>query len=170
MLAAASLPETVTPESTGGGDGACDEVQAVQAERSAEMHLQCATGVDAGALEEPMDVESEWRRRCSDVGAEYWPSSKTEIACSSDGHTKRARSMASGRYKAMKARIAAAVARKAKMEGAQQRAVEERRKADERHAALESKHEAKRRLAEEAKERREAVCDMPSSEACYVSN
>jgi hypothetical protein len=57
----------------------------------------------------------------------------------------------------MKARIAAAVARKAKMEGAQQRAVEERRKADERHAALESKHEAKRRLAEEAKERREAA-------------
>ena len=148
----------------------CDEVQAVQAERSAEMHLQCATGVDAGALEEPMDVEYEWRRRCSDVGAEYWPPSKTEIACLSDGHTKRARSMATGRYKAMKARIAAAVARKAKMEGAQQRAVEERRKADERHAALESKHEAKRRLAEEAKERREAVCDMPSSEACYVSN
>ena len=170
MSVAASLLERGAPESTGGGDGACDEVQAVQAERSAEMHLQCATGVDAGALEDPSDVEFEWRRRCSDVGAEYWPPSKTEIACSSDGHTKRARSMATGRYKAMKARIAAAVARKAKMEGAQQRAVEERRKADERHAALESKHEAKRRLAEEAKERREAVCDMPSSEACYVSN
>ena len=169
MLAAASLPETVTPESTGGGDGACDEVQWLQAERSAEVHLQCATGVDARALEDPSDVEYEWRRRCSDVGAEYLPPSKTEIACSSRD-PRRARSMATGRYKAMKARIAAAVARKAKMEGAQQRAVEERRKADERHAALESKHEAKRRLAEEAKERREAVCDMPSSEACYVSN
>ena len=34
MLAAASLPETVTPEFTGGGDGACDEVQWLQAERS----------------------------------------------------------------------------------------------------------------------------------------
>ena len=79
--------------------------------------------------------------------------------------------MATGRYKAMKARIAAAVARKAKMEGAQQRAVEERRKADERHAALESKHEAKRRLAEEAKERKVQMethsflsqADVPSS-------
>ena len=65
---------------------------------------------------------------------------------------------------------AAAVARKAKMEGAQQRAVEERRKADERHAALESKHEAKRRLAEEAKERREAVRRVHNSQACCVSN
>ena len=73
MSVAASLLERGAPESTGGGDGACDEVQAVQAERSAEMHLQCATGVDAGALEEPMDMEYEWRRRCSDVGAEYWP-------------------------------------------------------------------------------------------------
>ena len=63
MLVAASLPETVTPESTGGGDGACDEVQAVQAERSAEMHLQCATDVDAGALEDPSDVEFEWRTK-----------------------------------------------------------------------------------------------------------
>ena len=169
MSVAASLLERGAPESTGGGDGACDEVQGVQAEHSAEMHLQCVTGVDAGALEDPSDVEFEWRRRCSDVGAEYLPPSKTEIACSSRD-PRRARSMATGRYKAMKARIAAAVARKAKMEGAQQRAVEERRKADERHAALESKHEAKRRLAEEAKERREAVCDMPSSEACYVSN
>ena len=170
MSVAASLLERGAPQSTGGGDGACDEVQWLQAERSAEVHLQCATGVDAGALEDPSDVEFEWRRRCSDVGAEYWPPSKTEIAYSSNGQKKRARVMATGRYKAMKARIAAAVARKAKMEGAQQRAVEERRKADERHAALESKHEAKRRLAEEAKERREAVCDMPSSEACYVSN
>ena len=61
MSVAASLLERGAPESTGGGDGACDEVQAVQAERSAEMHLQCATGVDAGALEEPMDMEYEWR-------------------------------------------------------------------------------------------------------------
>ena len=120
------------PESTGGGDGACDEVQGVQAEHSAEMHLQCVTSVDAGALEDPSDVEFEWRRRCFEAGAEYWPPSKTEIAYSSDGHTKRARSMATGRYKAMKARIAAAVARKAKMAGAEQRAVEERRTADER--------------------------------------
>ena len=157
MSAAATLPETVTPESTGGGDGACDEVQAVQAERSAEMHLQCATGVDAGALEEPMDVESEWRRRCSDVGAEYWPPSKTEIAYSSDGHTKRARSMATGRYKAMKARIAAAVARKAKIAGAELRAVEERRKADERDAAMKLKRATERAAAEEASIRRATV-------------
>ena len=169
MSVAASLLERGAPESTGGGDGACDKVQWLQAERSAQVHLQCATGVDAGALEEPMDVEYEWRRRCFEVGAEYMPPSKTENACASRD-PRRACSMANGRHKAMKARIAAAVARKAKMEGAQQRAVEERRKADERHAALESKHEAKRRLAEEAKERREAVCDMPSSEACYVSN
>ena len=129
MSVAVSFLERGAPESTGGGDGACDEVQSVQAERSAEMHLQCATGVDAGALEEPSDVEYEWRRRCSEVGAEYWPPSKTEIAYSSNGQKKRARSMATGRYKAMKARIAAAVARKAKMAGAEQRAVEERRRA-----------------------------------------
>ena len=140
MSVTASLLERGAPESTGGGDGACDEVQCVQAERSAEMHLQCATGVDAGALEEPSDVEYEWRRRCSEVGAEYLPPSKSEIAYSSNGQTKRARSMATGRYKAMKARIAAAVARKAKIAGAEQRAVEERRTADERDAAMKHGH------------------------------
>ena len=157
MSVAASLLERGAPESTGGGDGACDEVQAVQAERSAEMHLQCATGVDAGALEEPSDVEYEWRRRCSEVGAEYLPPSKSEIAYSSNGQTKRARSMATGRYKAMKARIAAAVARKAKIAGAEQRAVEERRTADERDAAMKLKRAAERAAAEEASIRRATV-------------
>ena len=157
MSVTASLLERGAPESTGGGDGACDEVQAVQAERSAEMHLQCATGVDAGALEEPMDMEYEWRRRCSEVGAEYLPPSKSEIAYSSNGQTKRARSMATGRYKAMKARIAAAVARKAKIAGAEQRAVEERRTADERDAAMKLKRAAERAAAEEASIRRATV-------------
>ena len=157
MSVAASLLERGAPESTGGGDGACDEVQGVQAERSAEMHLQCATGVDAGALEEPSDVEYEWRRRCSEVGAEYLPPSKSEIAYSSNGQTKRARSMATGRYKAMKARIAAAVARKAKIAGAEQRAVEERRTADERDAAMKLKRAAERAAAEEASIRRATV-------------
>ena len=157
MSVTASLLERGAPESTGGGDGACDEVQGVQAERSAEMHLQCATGVDAGALEEPSDVEYEWRRRCSEVGAEYLPPSKSEIAYSSNGQTKRARSMATGRYKAMKARIAAAVARKAKIAGAEQRAVEERRTADERDAAMKLKRAAERAAAEEASIRRATV-------------
>ena len=157
MSVAASLLERGAPESTGGGDGACDEVQGVQAERSAEMHLQCATGVDAGAFEEPSDVEYEWRRRCSEVGAEYLPPSKSEIAYSSNGQTKRARSMATGRYKAMKARIAAAVARKAKIAGAEQRAVEERRTADERDAAMKLKRAAERAAAEEASIRRATV-------------
>ena len=157
MSVTASLLERGAPESTGGGDGACDEVQAVQAERSAEMHLQCATGVDAGALEEPSDVEYEWRRRCSEVGAEYLPPSKSEIAYSSNGQTKRARSMATGRYKAMKARIAAAVARKAKIAGAEQRAVEERRTADERDAAMKLKRATERAVAEEASIRRAKV-------------
>ena len=157
MSVAASLLERGAPESTGGGDGACDEVQWLQAERSAEMHLQCATGVDAGALEEPSDVEYEWRRRCSEVGAEYLPPSKSEIAYSSNGQTKRARSMATGRYKAMKARIAAAVARKAKIAGAEQRAVEERRTADERDAAMKLKRAAERAAAEEASIRRATV-------------
>ena len=121
------------------------------------MHLQCATGVDAGALEEPSDVEYEWRRRCSEVGAEYLPPSKSEIAYSSNGQTKRARSMATGRYKAMKARIAAAVARKAKIAGAEQRAVEERRTADERDAAMKLKRAAERAAAEEASIRRATV-------------
>ena len=157
MSVAASFLERGAPESTGGGDGACDKVQWLQAERSAEVHLQCATGVDAGALEDPSDVEFEWRRRCSDVGAEYWPPSKTEIAYSSNGQKKRARVMATGRYKAMKARIAAAVARKAKMEGAQQRAVEERRKVDERDAAMKLKRATERAAAEEASIRRATV-------------
>ena len=156
MSVAASLLERGAPESTGGGDGACDEVQAVQAERSAEMHLQCATGVDAGALEEPMDMEYEWRRRCFEVGAEYLPPGKTEIACASRD-PKRSRSMATGRYKAMKARIAAAVARKAKIAGAEQRAVEERRTADERDAAMKLKRAAERAAAEEASIRRATV-------------
>ena len=157
MSVTASLLERGAPESTGGGDGACDEVQWLQAERSAEVHLQCATGVDAGALEEPSDVEYEWRRRCSEVGAEYLPPSKSEIAYSSNGQTKRARSMATGRYKAMKARIAAAVARKAKIAGAEQRAVEERRTADERDAAMKLKRAAERAAAEEASIRRATV-------------
>ena len=157
MSVAASLLERGAPQSTGGGDGACDEVQGVQAEHSAEMHLQCVTGVDAGALEDPSDVEFEWRRRCSEAGAEYWPPSKTEITYSSNGQTKRARSMATGRYKAMKARIAAAVARKAKIAGAELRAVEERRKADERDAAMKLKRATERAAAEEASIRRETV-------------
>ena len=156
MSVAASLLERGAPESTGGGDGACDEVQWPQAERSAEVHLQCATGVDVGALEEPSDMEYEWRRRCSEVGAEYLPPSKTEIACSSRD-PKRARSMATGRYKAMKARIAAAVARKAKIAGAELRAVEERRKADERDAVMKLKRATERAAAEEASIRRAKV-------------
>jgi hypothetical protein len=62
--------------------------------------------------------------------------------------------MATGRYKAMKARIAAAVARKAKIAGAELRAVEERRKADERDAAMKLKRATERAAAEEASIRR----------------
>jgi hypothetical protein len=117
---------------------------------------KCTCSVDAGALEEPSDMEYEWRRRCFEVGAEYLPPGKTEIACASRD-PKRARSMASGRYKAMKARIAAAVVRKAKKAGAEQRAVEERRTADERDAAMKLKRAAERAAAEEASIRRATV-------------
>ena len=47
MSVAASLLERGAPESTGGGDGACDEVQAVQAERSAEM---CTTSAPSKSV------------------------------------------------------------------------------------------------------------------------
>ena len=152
-----------------GSAGTGDGVEGLQAEHRPELNVEHAADERTVPVENISNVELEWRRKCCEAGVEYLPPSSLEIERAKKDR-KRATAMANGRFRSMRARIEAAAARKAIKAGAEQRAVEERRKADERHAALESKHEAKRRLAEEAKERREAVCDMPSSEACYVSN
>ena len=152
-----------------GSAGTGDGVEGLQAEHRPELNVEHAADERTVPVENISNVELEWRRKCCEAGVEYLPPSSLEIERAKKDR-KRATAMANGRFRSMRARIEAAAARKAIKAGAEQRAVEERRTADERDAAMELKLEEKRRLAEEAKERREAVRRVHNSQACCVSN